>query len=364
MTGRRVLVVSQLPPPFHGSTVMTRALLDALEHSAIPVSICDRRYSRSVDEIGQVSARKMFASLGFLWRILVEVVRRRPAVVVVFLTNRPASFLSDLAAVAAVRLFRIDVVHYVHTVGFRSLAARGGVWTRLVAATLRAADVVVGLGDSLFDDVGTWVPAARYRVIQNIAVDPPGTIASAPRDRVLFFSNLIPDKGVLTFVQMASRIGSAVHDVDFVLVGAPGDDDHMREIRNAIDNSGLPDRISYVGVAHGDDKWRQICAARVHVFPSTYRFEAQPLSVIESLYAGTPVVAYDVGGLRDLDWCALLTLVPAGDLDGLCDAVLEAVRGTQVRPDAAASRDIRAALGHERFEREWGFLLSTYCRAG
>ena len=55
--------------------------------------------------------------------------------------------------------------------------------------------------------------------------------------------------------------------------------------------------------------------------------EGTPVSVIESLAAGCPVVATAVGGLPDLlDHGQLGALVPSGDAQALADAIINVLR--------------------------------------
>jgi glycosyltransferase involved in cell wall biosynthesis len=64
--------------------------------------------------------------------------------------------------------------------------------------------------------------------------------------------------------------------------------------------------------------------------------EGTPVTVIEALANGCPVVATQVGGLTDLlDGGAFGTLVPSGDAAALADAILQAV---DAPPDTAEAQ--------------------------
>ena len=78
-------------------------------------------------------------------------------------------------------------------------------------------------------------------------------------------------------------------------------------------------------------------AADVFVLPS--RWEGQPLILQEALRAGRPIVAADVGGVRDLAGDDAALLVPAGDPAALGRAVLRVLDD----PDLAQSLTVAAA---------------------
>jgi hypothetical protein len=105
-----VVVISQLPPPVHGSTLMTRAFLDALDTKSIPWRLIDRRFSRTIGEIGRFSPRKVAEGLGLILRLGGAVARRRPQVVVLFATTRSFSFLIDWAVSELLGSFRVPVI--------------------------------------------------------------------------------------------------------------------------------------------------------------------------------------------------------------------------------------------------------------
>ena len=297
----RVLVISQLPPPYHGSTVMTAELVAALRGGGHEVGIVDRRFSRTVAEVGGFSVRKVLSGVGLVLRLARAVVRR-PDVCVFFTTNRMPSFAVDVVLSLVLRARRVPRISYIHTMGYSDVAARGPLFRRMVAALLASSRATVTLGPSLVHDVQRWVPDGRVLTIPN-ATKPPASDAPASKPAaptVLFLSNLIPEKGATDFVRVAAALHAQLPDVAFQLVGASSSDAYLAEVHDLIRALGVESAVHVLGPVYGAEKDRLIADAAVLVFPSTYPYEAQPLSIIESFSLGTPVVAYDIGGLRDL----------------------------------------------------------------
>lgn len=318
----RVLVISQLPPPYHGSTVMTAELVEALRRNGHEVAVVDRRFSRTVAEVGGLSVRKVFSGVGLVLR-LGRALARRPDVCIFFTTNRMPSFAVDVAMSLMLRVSRVRRIDYIHTTGYSDVAARGAVFRHMVGLLLARSDVTVTLGPALIHDVERWVPPRRMRTIPN-ATKPP-EIEAAPAGAaptVLFLSNLIPEKGATDFIRIAAALHALLPDVRFQLIGASSSDEYLVEVHELIRSLGVQDVVQVLGPVYGADKDRLVADAAVLVFPSTYPYEAQPLSIIESFSFGTPVVAYDIGGLRDLISDGLNGyLLPPGDRDGIVAAV-------------------------------------------
>ena len=103
-----LLVISQLPPPVHGSTVMTEVFLGSLDRLDVQWTLVDRRFSASIDEVGKVTARKAVAAVGLMGRLTKAIVSKNPSAVVFFCTTRTVSFFVDwlLSEIIRISAFR------------------------------------------------------------------------------------------------------------------------------------------------------------------------------------------------------------------------------------------------------------------
>lgn len=341
----RTTVVGQLPPPLHGSAVMTERLIEALEANGETVTVVDRRFSRSVAEVGRMSPRKLLAIPSLVGRFVSGM--RGADRLVLLITCTPGSFLVDQLLLA---LTRKPTVLYVHTVGFRQLAARGRVWRHLVRRSFRRASRVVVLGPTLVDDIAPFTRRDRIAVIPNTT---PGSPVGRhePGKRVLFLSNLLPGKGADVFVRVARSLVTAQPTAawSFDLAGA-GDATQLGQ---------LPGQLTVHGPVTGAAKAALLAEADVLVVPSTYAMEAQPLVIVEALSYGLPVVAFDTGGIRDLVDDSVGALVPAGDETALIEALAELLESPdhqrRVRSRARARYNRRHST--RAYTRAWHDVL-------
>ena len=361
-----VLVVSQLPPPVHGSTVMTKMLIDVMGELGHDVVLVDRRFSRDTSEVGRPGVRKGLAAIGLIARLWMALKKEKPPRAVFFCTNRTFSFLVDWILSEVLRRSGTPYINYIHTSGYTQLAARGRVWALLVARLLGGAEHTVCLSASMFEDVEPWVAKHLHTVIPNATRPaPPATATATPflgDGPVLFMSNLMEEKGIREFVELGLVLCQNDASVQFLIAGGTSDRHLLGELTERVSASGHADRILFNGPADQIQKWDLLRSCRLLVFPSRYRFEAQPLTLIEAMSQGTPILATRVGAIPDLlDSGRAGRLVPVDDFEALLEATAELI----VQPEALA--DLGTNARHQfdarhspsAFASAWASLLSS-----
>ncbi len=130
---------------------------------------------------------------------------------------------------------------------------------------------------------------------------------------------LVPVKNHALFLDAAARVRAQKPAARFLIVG---DGDERAAIEAQVDALGLRDAVVFTGWVR--DVAPVYADLDVNVISSVN--EGTPVSVIEALTAGCPVVATAVGGLPDLlDQGELGALVPSGDVDALATALIDAL---------------------------------------
>jgi glycosyltransferase involved in cell wall biosynthesis len=352
-----VVVISQLPPPFHGSTVMTQVFLETINGLGFSAHLVDRRFSQTVGAVGKFSLKKVFSSIGLGIRLIWAVGRYRPGSVVFFMTNRTASFIVDFALSEILRIMRVRVVGYIHTQGYEALASRGRLWRFMVGRLLGSASEIVCLSPALEEDVIGFAKSARVISIANTPLEHPHgrKPKSADSREVLFLSNLIPEKGIFDFLEIAADFHRRGDTAVFVAAGAPTSTTQLDELEQI-----ATDNVKLLGPADSELKWHLLESADVLVFPSQYEFEAQPLVIVEAMAAGLPVLAYQIGGIGDLVETGVSGYaVGAGDRDGLTTRLREYLESDRLRMSMQLAARKRFDTNYSRhvYERTWNELL-------
>jgi glycosyltransferase involved in cell wall biosynthesis len=127
-------------------------------------------------------------------------------------------------------------------------------------------------------------------------------VASVPRFRespktLGFLSNISPEKGVFEFLDVVERLHSRSVNVNTVLAG-PFQDSHTES--SVISRLRSIPNAHYVGAVYGPDKANFLQSIDVLLFPTKYVNEAEPITILEALQRGVPVLARARGCIKDL----------------------------------------------------------------
>ena len=126
----------------------------------------------------------------------------------------------------------------------------------------------------------------RDRVARELGIGPNQRL-------VLCTARLIPEKGVVEFIEAAKQIAGRRDDACFALAGVGP---LFEKLKRAVERAGMGDRIRVLGWR--DDVPDLMKSADIFVLPS-YFMEGLPVSIIEAMACGKPVVSTHHKGCED-----------------------------------------------------------------
>jgi len=192
----------------------------------------------------------------------------------------------------------------------------------LVRAALSCADHVVAVSADGRDAVAAALGASRVSYVMN-GVDTrafsPGEEPGEERvpPRVVYVGLLSPRKGVLDLLDAARALRARGVPMELWLVGGTPDEGATGELEVTSRAAGLAELL---GVREHADMPRMYREADLFCLPSWW--EAMPLSVLEAMACGLPVVATSVGDIPiEVEAEVTGLLVPVKSPDALADAL-------------------------------------------
>lgn len=233
---------------------------------------------------------------------------------------------------------------------------------RRVWRALEAADVIVAASDAVVELLAR--NGARRERIAKVPLftayaDRASPLAASPQPRILFVGRLVPQKGVDDVIRLAELARERVWLARLAVVG---DGPEAGRLRRAAEQTGTMDMLGRLGA---EALSHEYAASSVVVMPSRW---AEPFGLvgIEAMAHGRPVVAYDVGGIREwLKDGENGIAVKAWDFNALATAVERLTTATTFAQSLGEGgrQSVRARFrprhGLEAIERVYGAALSA-----
>ncbi len=239
--------------------------------------------------------------------------RERPDIV--HANSSKAGLLGRLAAAPARVPVRVFTVHGWAFKAYSGVASALYRWADRLTAPLTTVTICVSERERSAGVAARTCRAARTVVIPT-AVDADTTVPSR-RDgrppRIVTVGRLAAPKDPVTLV----RALAALHDVPFS-AQIVGDGPERPVVESEIRAAGLEPAVELTGERHDVPQ----LLAQADVFVLSSRSEGAPISVLEAMAAGLPVVASAVGGVPEIvDDGTTGVLVPPGDPAALAAAI-------------------------------------------
>lgn len=184
------------------------------------------------------------------------------------------------------------------------------------AEDLKMRELPFGVDTDIFkpsDDVDPGYPYSAFHIPPSVSVV--GTVSVMDRAH--------PFKGVDMLLKAASRLP----DVHLLLVG---DGDKRGDYEKMAADLGIKDRAHFVGRLGRPDLVKALQAMDVFAFPSTSGAEAFGLAMLEAMACGTPVVASDLPGVRQVAEGAGVIAKP-GNVEDLAAGLSRMLRDDDMR---------------------------------
>ena len=218
-------------------------------------------------------------------------------------------------------------------------------WRKLGSHLLNHVDFSVGVSPSVTRKIVNKFHCNRSRVItilNGVDIDAfakqneyrylKRELGIAENDRVIgIAANLKKVKNHILLLKAFSELVKAKHNIRLIIIGRGMDnapDNTEKDLREFVHRNGLKRQVTFLGYRNDMPDLLSI----IDIFCLTSKREGLPLSLIEAMAAGIPVVGTDVDGIRDvIIHNRSGFLVPLDDVQALTDRLYELLEDASLR---------------------------------
>ena len=358
---KHILFITPLPPPVHGSAMVSQCIKDSeLIRGEFDCDFVNLSTSRRMDEIGKGGAKKLLRFAGSFFLLFYKLLLHRYDLCYLAITCHGVGLLKDAPFVLLCKLFGRKVVIHQHNKGMSGCIDRWP-YRWFIPYIYKRARVIL-LSWHLYPDIAQAVKREQVmicpngiretvsgeRSVLNDTDIKPSTLNSKhftlnskhytlnskhytlnskhstlnPKHstlnskhstlntkqehrspltvNLLFLSNLIPSKGVYVLLDACKMLMDRGVAFQCNFVGGESKEMDRRVFEQAVKERGLVGYVLYHGPKYGEEKEQYWRMADVFVFPTFYHNECMPLTILEAMQHGLPVVSTDEGAVPDM----------------------------------------------------------------
>jgi glycosyltransferase involved in cell wall biosynthesis len=295
MDSKPVLFISPLPPPMGGIAVWTKKIIDGGFPDGTPVTLVNTRIiaRRNIFQAARLSGAELFRTLSILSALLFQLIFKRPRLVHLSCSVSSAGIFRDALCALLAKVFLIPVVAHYHG-NLQDFSGRRffGCSQKAMLALLRLANCnLVGNTPSQLHAEKHLKNRRPVLLLPNFIEDRIFARSRPPainiRPRAIFCGGITRAKGCAEILAVALQFPA----VDFHLIGKMHND--MQTLyatppQNIILHGELSHAVLLEEMARSD----------FLIFPSYT--EGFPLTVLEAMALGLPVIGTTVGAIPEM----------------------------------------------------------------
>jgi len=153
-----------------------------------------------------------------------------------------------------------------------------------------------------------------------------------------FVGRLEKDKGVFDLVAIWKDVSALIPTAKLAIIGDGSEKNHLIDL---IKKEQLQERITLCGYL-GDERFEIMRKSKLFLLPSY--LEAWPITIVEAMSCGLPVIVYDLPELRAL-WGSNVSHVPKGDKVSFTKAVVGLLQNPELRSELSR-RGLKQSTGY------------------
>jgi len=229
------------------------------------------------------------------------------------------SFWRKATLATICRVFGVKTILHLHGGRFMRFYGEesGNFVKRCITHVFDRADHIIVLSPQWKQDISAFTSNQNVTVIYNAVRVPESSRRPDPEPRIAFLGRLGRNKGIYDLLQALQRVKTVIPACKLDAAG----DGELQKARKYADDLGLGESVSIPGWVDSRDRERLLGEAALFVLPSYA--EGLPMSLLEAMATGLPVVTTNVGGIPDVvsDGTEGILIEP-GDVPALADAII------------------------------------------
>ena len=222
----------------------------------------------------------------------------RPDIVHIHSSFGP-SFYRKMPFIYMASWANLPIINHIHGADFDEFYVNASKKKReKIKKVYSKCSVIIALSEEWKQRLSQIVPESKITIIENYSMPHEDALKQRLKRQcnniVLFLGELGRRKGCYDIPGVIKKVKEEITTVKFILAGAGSEADEAA-IKRLVDEKGVTENVVFPGWVRGDEKDRLLRDSDLFFLPS-YN-EGMPMSVLDAMGYGLPIVSTNVGGI-------------------------------------------------------------------
>ncbi len=299
----KVLFILRLPPPYGGGEIASEILFKGLKHHKNFYFLCFSRKGHSKSKQAKISFLSFFYGVSYLSKVFIRLFIFRPDIVYLGLPKSFFAFLRSAIIIYTCSIFKIKIFAELHGEAF--LFENNNFKRSILKSTLERCYKIRVLGENIKGRISHYSKKPEFYVIPN-GVDIPENIKpnvilenNPAVWQFLYFGAISASKGFFDFAELFNRLlDDKIENFSLNVIGEWVSEEEYKLFLDNYKNKKIADKINFLGLIKGDQKWNAI--SHNHFLVHLSRFDGQPMTILETMSIGIPAIVTPVGAIPEM----------------------------------------------------------------
>jgi len=235
---------------------------------------------------------KLFFYFVFLIKYIFVLLTNKNLELIHIHTASRGSFLRKALALKIAKLFHKKVILHLHGAEFLVFFTQSpDLLKKIIKTTFDHCDLIIVLSKQWENIISGISTNKNIKVLYNPTVIKEFDRVQSEQTKVIFMGRLGKRKGIYDIIEAAKTLKS-----NNVVIELYGDGD-IEKFKTLIEENNLQEKVKLMGWISGSQKDDALQNSDIYILPS-YN-EGLPMSILEALAVGLPVISTPVGGIPE-----------------------------------------------------------------
>lgn len=311
---KNVCIIGPIPPPINGNSkaldtlIRSKAFDDTFNKFIVDLS------SSKIGVSGKISFEKIKTVLSAKRKIKNISSNNNIDMFYLTIAQSTVGCIRDIVIIR--EIFKVNegakLVIHLHGGGFKSFLSKAPKILRfLIEKYYSKSNVAIVLSDGLKIMFKNIIEEPNIRIVNNCVddefvfikedlINKTSLLKSYNPIKILYLSNMIKTKGYFDLLQAVKILTVSNIPVYVTFAGKFSKEDEKNEFFKFVTENNLENNVEYVGIVQGESKKTILLENSIFVLPTYYPQEGQPISILEAMAAGMPIITTRHGGIPDV----------------------------------------------------------------